>query len=163
MDNEKRLYTNLGAYLGKAGKMMEKRINEKFSQSEHAITLEHWIVLVHLWLKDGRNQKTLCEFAGRNKTTITRTIDSLEEQNFVVRVPDQTDRRNKLIYLTNKGKAAKTSLSNQMFSVLDEATQGISQEEIDICKKVLHRVFLNMADERALEIFQENSYNRNQS
>ena len=83
-------------------------------------------VLVHLWIEDGQNQKTLCEIAGRHKTTITRTIDSLEEMNYVVRIPDQADKRHKLIYLTHKGKAEKEALIAQMLKTIAEATEGIT-------------------------------------
>lgn len=161
MDRDDKIFTHLGSYLGRAGKMMEKRINENFATTALPITLEHWIVLVHLWLEDGQNQQTLCEFAGRNKTSITRTINSLEAQNFVVRVQDQNDRRNKRIYLTHKGKQAKDILSTQMFKTMDEASQGISEEDLTTCKKVLNQVFLNLVDEETLKIFNTKGYNRN--
>ena len=161
MDKEEKLYTHLGSYLGRAGKVMEKRINENFSMTEYPIRLEHWVVLVHLWLEDGQTQKDLCEYAGRNKTSITRTINSLEAQNFVVRIQDQHDRRNNRIYLTHKGKAAKEILTTQMFKTMDDAAEGITQEDLDTCKKVLNQVFLNLADEETLKIFNKKSYNRN--
>ena len=147
MEGNHHLYESLGAYIGKAGKVMEKRINHNFSQAGYDIRLEHWIVLVHLWIKDGQNQKTLCEIAGRHKTTITRTIDSLEEMNYVVRIPDQADKRHKLIYLTHKGKAEQGALIQQMQKTIQEATEGIPQTDIAVCKSVLGKIFLNLADE----------------
>lgn len=161
MLEEPRLAQSLGPYIGKAAKVMEKRINENFALAGYEITLDHWIVLVHLWMDDGLNQKTLCEFAGRHKTKITRTIDSLEAQSYVVRVPDKEDRRNKLIYLTHKGKNAQKELSEQMVKTLDEATMGIEEQELDTCKQVLHKIFLNLADEQHIQHFLFNSYNRN--
>lgn len=136
---------------------MEKRINENFAKAGHKITLEHWIVLVHLWIQDGQNQKTLCEYAVKNKTMITRTIDSLEERNYVLRVPDKADRRNKLIYLTHKGKNIQGELSSIMQQSMEEVTKGIDPTELAICKKVLNTVFLNLADEELLLRFSGNS------
>ena len=148
-----KLEKSLGPYLGKAARVIEKRINENFEKAGKKITRNHWVVLVHLWKKDGQNQTTLCDYAGRNKTTITRTIDSLEKQNYVLRVPDSNDRRNKLIYLTHKGKQAQEALSEIMLTTLEEATAGIAPAHLDICKQVLHQVFLNLADEETLERF----------
>lgn len=140
---------------------MEKRVNENLTKAGFEISLDHCIILAHLWREDGTNQKSLCEFAGRNKTTITRSIDSLEAQNYVVRIPDKNDRRNKLIYLTHKGKAAREALSTVMLQTNDEATKGIPENEIQVCKSVLHRIFLNLADEEHIQHFIFDSNKRN--
>ena len=161
MLEEPRLLQTLGPYMGKASRVMERHLNQNFALAGFEITLEHWIILVHLWLEDGRNQMTLCNFAGRNKTRITRIIDNLETQNYVVRVPDKNDRRNKLIYLTHKGKHAQKELTELVLKAYDQATQGIPPNEIDICKKVLHQVFLNLADEEHMQQFLFDSYKRN--
>ena len=155
MHKNKTLTNSLGAFIGKAGKVLEKRLAENFAKAGYDLTLEHWIVLVHLWLEDGRNQKTLCEFAGRHKTSITRTLDSLEKYDFVVRIVDKNDRRNKLIYLTNKGKTAREPLSKQLENTMAEATEGVSAEKLNICKEVLGQVFFNLADEEHLRHFAE--------
>ena len=147
----------LGPYIGIASRVMEKRINENFSRGGYDLNLHHFIILVHLWKQDGQNQKTLCEFAGRNKTTITRSIDNLERDNFVLRVPDSADRRNKLIYLTHKGKEVKNELVTIMEGTMNEATAGIAPEEIDICKKVLYNVILNLGDSEEIFRFSQNS------
>ena len=150
-----KLRHSLGLFIGKANRVMEKRVNENFAREGYELSMDHWIVMVHLWLEDGRNQKSLCEFAGRNKTRITRTLDNLEAQNYVLRVPDQADRRNKLIYLTHKGKQAQEPLSQIMLGSLEEATTGIKAEDLQTCKKVLQQVFLNLADEEILLRFSE--------
>jgi DNA-binding MarR family transcriptional regulator len=154
-----RLAKSLGPYLGKAGRVLEKRINDNFSNAGHDITTHHWLIMMHLWIKDGQNQKTLCEYAGQNKTMITRVIDGLEKQNFVIRVPDKNDRRNKLIYLTHKGKHAEEELSQIMLQSLDEATAGVDKNDLETCKRVLDQVFLNLADEDFLNNFPQKSNN----
>ena len=150
-----KLRRSLGLFIGKANRVMEKRVNDNFTKAGYALTLDHWIVMMHLWSHDGRNQKALCQFAGRNKTRITRTLDSLEAQNYVLRVPDKEDRRNKLIYLTHKGKQIQEALSNIMLGSLEEATAGINPDDLQTCKKVLHQVFLNLADAEVLNHFPE--------
>ncbi|MEL6675191.1 MAG: MarR family transcriptional regulator [Bacteroidota bacterium] len=150
------LENSLGPYIGKASRVLEKRINRNLMRAGYDMTLHHWIIMVHLWKKDGQNQKKLCEYAGRNKTMITRIIDGLEKENYVLRVPDKQDRRNKLIYLTHKGKSMQEELGELMEGTLAEATEGVSAEDLATCKQVLHQVFLNLADEEILEEFAEN-------
>lgn len=163
MQENPNIYQSLGAYLGKAGKAMGKRLSENFASAGYDINLEHWIILVHLWAQDGLNQKALCDFAGQHKTAITRAINSLEKLGFVVRIPDKMDKRNKLIYLTHQGKEVREGLVAQMQKTIAEATQGIAEEDIETCKQVLGKVFLNLADEEHIQFSSYNSYNRNES
>lgn len=137
---------SLGLYISKANKTIGKRINGNFCRSGYDITHDHWTVLAHLWMKDGQNQQALCEFAQKSKTTISRIIDDLEKQSFVLRVPDILDRRNKLIYLTHKGKSSHDELRAIMIQSLEEATLGIDSLAIEVCKKVLNQVILNLGN-----------------
>lgn len=137
----------LGAYLGQAAKMLLSTLTLQLRQAGYEITNEHWIILVHLWRQDGLNQQYLVESTGFNKTSITRALDSLEKQNFVIRVPDQADRRNKLIYLTHKGKAMEQTLVPHVEAVHKVATAHIDPEELAICKKVLQAIYHNLSQD----------------
>ena len=141
------LEKSIGPYIGKASRALEKRINDNFAKAGYEVSMDHMIVMMHLWREDGQNQKTLCGLAGRNKTMITRIIDNLEKQNRVLRITDKEDRRNKLVYLTHKGREEKKELEEVLIQTMKEATDGIPDSELDICKKVLYQVFLNVADE----------------
>lgn len=163
MEENQNIYQSLGAYLGKAGKVLGKRLSDNFSSAGYEINLEHWIILVHLWAQDGLNQKALCDYAGQHKTAITRAINSLEKLGFVVRIPDKSDKRNKLIYLTHQGREVREGLVGQMEKTMSEASKDISDEDIETCKRVLGKVFLNLADEEHIQFSSYNSYNRNKS
>ena len=145
------LANSIGPYLGKAKRVLEKRINDNFETAGFDITLDHMIILMFLWHKDGQNQKSICGMAGQNKTMITRAIDSLEKQNFVLRVVDKEDRRNKLIYITHKGKQIKEDLEQVMIQSVQEATVNIPKADLEVCKEVLSKVFFNLADEEFIQ------------
>ena len=81
-----------------------RRLNHNFSEAGHDITGEQWRLLTRLWCKDGQRQQDLADVVHKDKTSITRLIDSMEKHDLVVRIPDRMDRRQKLIYLTDKGK-----------------------------------------------------------
>ncbi len=78
--------------------------------------------------------------------SVTRLIDGLEKRNLVVRTPDKVDRRQKFIYLTNKGKEFQQELLHIVEKTLDEAQQNIPAHDMAICKKVLCRVYENLTD-----------------
>lgn len=136
---------SLGANIGRTGKLMGRALIQRFREAGHDIQMDHWMVLVHLWHQDGQNQQLLGEQAGRTKTSVTRAIDSLEQKNLVVRVPDKTDRRHKLIYLTHQGRELKQTLFPYALEMISKATQGIPEVEIETCISVLKRIFDNMS------------------
>lgn len=110
----------------------------------YEMNLDQWIVMVHLWRQDGQNQRWLCEFAGQSKTSVTRAINVLESQNVVIRISDKEDRRNKLIYLTNKGKNLKEDMMPMLEEMKGKVTKGIPEGEIEVCKSVLRQMFVNL-------------------
>ncbi|MEO0897226.1 MAG: MarR family winged helix-turn-helix transcriptional regulator [Bacteroidota bacterium] len=138
------LETSLGALIGQAGRAMARALMDKFNRKGYEFGMDHWIVLVHLWKEDGQTQQNLGETAGKNKTSVTRAIDWLEKNNYVVRVADREDRRHKRIYLTNSGKNMQELLAPEVKEVIAEATAGIPPEEVEACKNVLRHMFSNL-------------------
>lgn len=129
--------------MGMIGRAMSKALTDSIREAGYDLNMEDWIVLVHLWEQDGQNQARLGQFAGRHKTAVTRAIDHLEELNYVLRVPDQTDRRNKLIYLTNAGKELEEALCPLAEQIHQEALAGISEQEIAMLHKTLRKILVN--------------------
>lgn len=144
-DNYQKLI--IAPLIGKTADRMASRLTSKFRQAGYNISIAHWIVLSHLWQEDGRNQQELGGMTDRHKTAITRAVNWLEERSFVVRVPDNQDRRNKLIYLTHKGKKLKEELFPFAIETIEEAVAGIPKEKLEACKSVLHKIFKNLEEE----------------
>ena len=93
--------------------------------------------------KEGINQQELSNFSDRDKTSITRLIDSLEKKNIVVRVPDRSDRRNKLIYLTKKGRDLEQGLGQVAVNVMEKALSGLTDEHIETSMITLKKIIKN--------------------
>lgn len=110
----------------------------------NAIQPTHIAVLVDLWTKDGVRQQDLALSTIKDKGTITRTLDYLEKENYVVRVTDREDKRNKRIYLTHKGKEMEARLMPFTKEVVHAATDNISIEDLRTCKDVLAKVYSNL-------------------
>jgi DNA-binding MarR family transcriptional regulator len=65
----------------------------------------HGVVFEHIG-RDGARVTTMAEAAGMTKQAMTELVDHLERHGYVERAPDPTDRRAKLVRLTEKGFAA---------------------------------------------------------
>ena len=71
----------------------------------------------------------------------------MEKHNLVVRVPDQNDRRVKLIYLTHQGKELQQLLTDGIMQSEQEALEGIDKQELEVCLKVLQQICTNLSGE----------------
>ncbi len=105
------LEESLGYAMGRATRTLGVLVSHNFAKAGFDVTCEQWSVLVHLGKKNGQSQQQLAEFTCKDKTTITRLIDNMEKHNLVVRVPDKSDKRQKLIYLTKKGRDLQEKLT----------------------------------------------------
>jgi len=121
-------------------------LNRSFTKAGHDVTTEQWRLLRCLQRRDGQRQQDLANFVHKDKTLITRIIDSMEKRDLVVRVPDRLDRRQKLIYLTNKGKRLQEELMQIAQKTSLEAQQGIKEEHLDIFTNVLTKIQDNLSN-----------------
>jgi DNA-binding MarR family transcriptional regulator len=134
-------------HIGKTGQAIARRIQANWKKIGCEITVEQWSILVRLYAQDGQSQQELSVCTGRDKPGITRLIDTMEKNNLVVRIPDKTDRRVRLIYLTHKAKVLQQSLTEQVLQSLDEATAGIDERMLQTCRTVLEKICANLAEQ----------------
>jgi len=130
---------------GKASTALARRLQKNFKQAGIEVTIEQWSVLYHLWKEDGLSQQDLCNQSFRDKPSITRLVDNLEKLKLVKRVPSKDDRRVNLIYLTEAAKTLQEQTMEMANQTLNEALDGVSKEDVELCKAVLQKVYENLA------------------
>ena len=145
--NREQFQEIFGRAVGMTGKALRQRLNRNLALGGHELTAEQAIVLANLWHREGLCQQEIAEITNRDKTSTTRLIDALEEQKLAVRVPDKTDRRQNMIYLTNEGKERCEKLKQVAETTQNEALRGIDNEHVRICKDVLWKVWRNLSEE----------------
>jgi DNA-binding MarR family transcriptional regulator len=129
---------------GKASTAIARRLQKKFNNAGLGITIEQWSVLYHLWKQDGMSQQELCNATFRDKPSITRLVDNLEKLQLVKRAASEDDRRINRICLTKTGVKLQEQSMMLAEQTLNEALEGVSAEQIDICKMVLQKVYDNL-------------------
>jgi len=130
----------------RTARCFRRQLNCNFAKAGHDVTSEQWRILKCLQQQDGLRQQDLADIVYKDKTSITRIIDSMEKHDLVVRIPDRLDRRQNLIYLTNKGKRLMEELIQIVQKTSLEAQQGINPEHLDICRNVLTKIRSNLFD-----------------
>jgi DNA-binding MarR family transcriptional regulator len=129
---------------GVASTAIARRLQKNFKQNGVEITIEQWSVLYHLWKQDGVNQQDLCNATFRDKPSITRLVDNLEKLKLVKRVSSKEDRRRNLIYLTEPARKLQEQTMELANQTLNEALEGVSPVDIELCKAVLQQVYDNL-------------------
>lgn len=129
---------------GVASTAIARRLQKKFNTADLNLTIEQWSVLYHLWKQDGISQQDLCLATFRDKPSITRLVDNLEKAGLVKRVASKTDRRKNMVYLTAKAQSLQEMCHSFAEATVDEALNGVSPADIDVCKVVLKQVYENL-------------------
>jgi DNA-binding MarR family transcriptional regulator len=130
---------------GMASTALARRLQKNFKQAGIEITIEQWSVLYHLWKEDGISQQELCVRTFRDKPSITRLVDNLEKLKLVRRVASKDDRRINLVYLTEDAYTLQDQTMDMANQTLNEALEGVSKNDIELCKAVLQKVYDNLA------------------
>jgi len=138
------LNDNVLYLIGEVSRSAHKNVSLNFTKEKFGVTVEQFGVLAVLWYQEGVNQKEIAHQLKRDKTTIARIIENMTNKNLIVKIPDVLDRRNKLIFLTQKGKELQKEMVQSSGLIYYQALQGIPDKDLDVCLKVLNRLLINL-------------------
>ncbi len=135
---------SLGHLASSASRAVLKRINRELSRRKFPITSEQFSVLVHVWDQNGSPQYVLTKKLDKDRTAMARVLSSIESLGLIVRMPGQVDGREKLVFLTKKGRDMMSEVADLVSGILDEAQKGIPVSDLHVCKSVLRRFHRNL-------------------
>lgn len=132
----------LGLVVAKMNKEMfrvlRKRIHES---SEIKLTLEQFGLLHGISLnKEEVVQQDMANLLGKDKSSVLRLIDSLEEQNLVKRVVDPHDRRRNCLVVTDLGHEVIEHYLRIEFALMEELQESLTESDLDTFYKVVHTI-----------------------
>jgi len=138
------LDTSLGHLASRFSRMILRRLSTELTAAGLEITAEHYALLVHLWEHHGLTQGALAERSARDKTTMARLATVLESRGLIERRQGSRDGRERLLFLTDRGKEVMKRATALAAAILEEAKRGIAEEELAVCRDVLRRAFTNL-------------------
>ena len=139
-----KFHMNLGMLIRTAHNSMTEKFVQNVYDSGLNISMDQWMILGPIWQLESPSQKDLGKTCLRDKPTITRIIDSLEDKSLVVRVPDQIDHRIKRVVLTKAGKQLFYDVLPIMDKTREEVRGEIPEEDIETFKNVLSKIIKNL-------------------
>ena len=135
---------NLGMLIGQVHRLSTKKFVQNSHNSGIDISMDQWLVLGPIWENEGISHKEISEYCLKDKTSVTKIIDTLEKKNLVVRVPDQLDHRIKRVVLSNKGKKLFLEVIPVMELTRDQLRKGITEKEVELLRSVLSKIYKNL-------------------
>ena len=138
------LEKSLGHLAARFSRVMLRRINAMLSQHGLPITSEQYSFLVQLWERNGLPQGVLADKTAKDKTTVARLAAGLESLGLIIRLPSPSDARERLVFLTDKGKEVMDEATGLVRGILSEAQQGVDEAQLEVCREVLRRACFNL-------------------
>ncbi|MDD2492048.1 MAG: MarR family transcriptional regulator, partial [Bacteroidales bacterium] len=126
----------LAVLTGQLSTSLNRHLNRKFRAAELELTTDQWLVLMCLWNRDGQTQQSLSDQTSKDKTSITRLLDTLSKHSLIERHSDPTDRRINKIHPTNKGREMEDLAMQIVKESFEKAVSGISSKELLSAKEV---------------------------
>ena len=100
-----------------------------------------WAVLMHLWSNDSMTQAQLARRVAIEQPTMVGTIDRMERDGLVTRIPDPADRRVSCITLIDRGWALRDELVPLADGVNRDATAALTADEVATLRRLLAKLF----------------------
>ncbi|MBP2300735.1 MarR family winged helix-turn-helix transcriptional regulator [Azospirillum picis] len=134
----------LGFLLHDAARLLRKRFEQ---QARHlGLTRSQWQVLAYLSSNEGIHQGGLAELLDIEPITLVRLLDKLEAIGLIERRPHPTDRRVRLLHLTDKARPLLGSARKLGDATRAEALQGVSAADRETLVRVLGLIKCNLVE-----------------
>lgn len=138
INNEREL---IGRYISQIHRKGSSFITKEISK--FGIGSGQIMFLMQLYKKDGISQEELSENLKIDKGTTCRAIKKLEEEEFLIRVKDENDKRAYKLYLTEKSKDMEKNVKSVLYEWEKNISKELLQEEVDVLLTVLKKICIS--------------------
>ena len=138
---------DIGMLMSQVDRLCTKKFVQNARKFGMDISQDQWMVIGPIWKQKGISQKEIAEYCGKDKTSVTKIIDTLEKKNLLVRYSDQIDQRIKRVVLSNKGKDLMKNVMPVIEQHRNDLLEGIKSKEIETFKIVLKKIHNNLISE----------------
>lgn len=130
--------SSVGFLMGVAYRKLSTLLQQKLR--EYELTPEQWSVLYTIDQSQGLIQKEIAERTHKDKPTVTRILDQLENKGLIRKQVGEHDRRSFTVFSTEKGKEITQATIPIEDGMTDELRTFMSDSEIDTLKELLLRI-----------------------
>lgn len=132
----------IGLQLAHSAKAVSRAFNDALAEVGGSVPT--WFVLTNLTGEEWRTQQELARALGIEGPTLTRHLDSLEQEGLVARRRDPNDRRAVRVELTDAGRELHAALLRAVIAFNKRLLSGLSEAEIEELRGLLGRLEQNV-------------------
>lgn len=136
----------LTALLGRIWVLHAQQLDSLFKKNQLELTADQYRLMHLLWTRNGAHQEYYARKLGRDRSALTRMLDTLEEKGYLERVDDLQDQRAKMVVLKEAGKQLEKQAEQCANEVLLQMWDGIASEEREQLNDFLNRLLHNVQD-----------------
>lgn len=126
-----------------SARFLSKNLQSRLT--EHDVSFGHWTFLRILWVHEGLTQRELSDEADVMEPTTFTALKAMESKGLIERRRMHGNQRKMHIYLTEKGRKLKDTLTPLAVEVNNVALAGVSATDISITRKTLLAMIENLA------------------
>jgi len=135
---------SLGFLAGLVSRLLNNRLSTRLKEVGIKMTAEQWGALIVL-AKDGpMSQRKLGQQLFLEKSSVSRLIDGLEKQGWILRGKDPEDSRKKVVSITSAVQELMQKGAPIARTVLDEAQRGMDEDELLVLERLLSHSIANL-------------------
>ncbi|MZM07566.1 MarR family transcriptional regulator, partial [Bifidobacterium pseudocatenulatum] len=131
--------------IGMISRALDSISNIEFKEIE--LTRGQYLYLVRICEHPGIIQEKLAEMIKVDRTTTARAIKRLEEKGMVQSAADQTNKKIKKLYPTDKGKKIYPFIIREHHYSNQVALKGLTSAEVEQLQRMLKKVRQNVSED----------------
>ncbi|HMG07326.1 MAG TPA: MarR family transcriptional regulator [Mucilaginibacter sp.] len=125
---------------------LRKMFQIKLKEAGINISFEILEIMKILRDRDGLNQQELADMLFKDKSNLTYLIDNMVKAGLAIRKEDEADRRNKLVFLTNKAHQLKEQLAPMAIHCYLTLAEDIPDDDIKAGIQMLAKMNNSLAE-----------------
>ena len=114
-------------------------LRKEFLKNGFDLTIDNFAILFRLWQQDNLTQQQLCELTCKNKSNLTRILDTMEKKDMIRRNPNPTDRRSFTISTTEYSRCLQIPIIKIALEYSNKIFDRINEHEIETMKLVFSK------------------------
>ena len=115
------------ALITKISRSIKKIKNQEVE--EYGLRSPHVSCLYYLYITDGLTATELCERCEEDKATVSRSLDYLETNGYILCESKSAKRYKSPLYLTEQGRMVAAKVAVKISRVLDDVSAAMTEEE----------------------------------
>ncbi|MBC8368315.1 MarR family transcriptional regulator [bacterium] len=123
--------------MGRIKGRMFQLVQRRFEEADLELGMEGFIILMRIHHNDGMDQTQLAESIGRDKPSVTRALDALENNGWLLRAVNPEDRRSHRLTLTEEGEDALERAMPMVRGIIAQIFDPIPDADYEVFLSVL--------------------------